>query len=187
MSICNFFYHAENDIDKKIILSDAVSPKLDTLDPVADLILRWEDGLSIPAHCFLFDARLFESIRFDTSLTNHEDWDCWLNIFSQLPTVYFLSKQLCAYRLHEASMSANKLNMYAGFLTAIKQQKTNFKETDKIFKLLSDKEALINERYRKENKFINFERRKNSKLNRLYKQYTPWPIQKIFAKLITQK
>ena len=84
-------------------------------------------------------------------------------------------------------MSANKLNMYAGFLTAIKQQKTNFKETDKVFKLLSDKEALINERYRKENKFINFERRKNSKLNRLYKQYTPWPIQKIFAKLITQK
>jgi len=183
VSICDFYYHAENDASEIITLDSDVTPHLNGLDPVADLILRWEDGLSIPAHCFLFDARLFESIRFDISLPNHEDWDCWINIFRQSPSVFFLNKPLAAYRLHESSMSTNKPNMYAGFLTAIKHQKSTFKSTDRLFKLLSDKESAIKKCYRKEKKYINFQKRKNNKLIRMLKNNTPWPIQKAVAQL----
>lgn len=183
VSICDFFYCAENNINERVIIEDSVSPELDPLDPVADLVLRWEDGLSIPVHCFLFDAKLFENIRFETSLPNHEDWDCWINVFRQSPKFYFLRKKLASYRLHESSMTANKLKMYAGFLSAIKRQKNGFKTTDRIFKLLSDKEATINERYRKEINYINFQRRQNNKLIKAFKKHTPWPIQKIIAKL----
>jgi len=47
------------------------------------LISDWENKMSIPFHCFLFDASLFKkhNITFDEQLPNHEDWDCLMNIF----------------------------------------------------------------------------------------------------------
>lgn len=44
-----------------------------------DVILNWENIVSIPIHAFLFDARIFNDLklRFDTSLKNHEDLTCF--------------------------------------------------------------------------------------------------------------
>jgi glycosyltransferase involved in cell wall biosynthesis len=92
--------------------------------PVKDLAANWETGLSIPCHCFLFDARFFteHGIRFDERLPNHEDWDCWMNIFSRAPRYQHLDEPLAVYRVSETSMSRNRKAMRRGFLRAVKKQ-----------------------------------------------------------------
>ncbi len=98
---------------------------LDAADPVLDLAARWEKGLSIPCHCFLFDARLFRdaALRFDEALPNHEDWDCWMRVFAQKPGVFFVDEKLAIYRRHDASMCRDAEEMRRGWLMALRKQR----------------------------------------------------------------
>lgn len=86
-----------------------------------ELIVRWEDDLSIPAHCFLFSGVFFshDGITFDESLSNHEDFDCWLRIFALNPRVIYIDEKLCIYRMSDGSMSCNMALMGDGFLQLI--------------------------------------------------------------------
>jgi glycosyltransferase involved in cell wall biosynthesis len=86
-----------------------------------ELISRWEATLSIPPHCFLFSADLFgeKGIRFDTQLPNHEDFECWLNIFRLRPRVSYVAEKMCIYRITDGSMSKNMKSMGEGFLQAL--------------------------------------------------------------------
>lgn len=99
-------------------------PLLDTANPVLDLAARWEKGLSIPCHCYLFDARLFQDpvLRFDTALPNHEDWDCWMRVFARKPAVHFVDEKLVVYRRHSGSMCRDAEAMRGGWLTALRKQ-----------------------------------------------------------------
>jgi len=86
-----------------------------------ELISRWETDIVIPCHSFLFSNDLFlkEDIRFDETLPNHEDFDCWLAIFSKNPHVIFNDEVLCRYRLSDYSMSTNMRLMGEGFLQVL--------------------------------------------------------------------
>ena len=86
-----------------------------------ELITRWEASLSIPPHCFLFSSDLFleKGLRFDTALRNHEDFECWLNVFRLGPSVFYLSEKLCIYRMTDGSMSKNMKAMGEGFLQVL--------------------------------------------------------------------
>jgi glycosyltransferase involved in cell wall biosynthesis len=102
-----------------------MNPDLDVDEPLRDLAMRWENGLSIPSHCFLFDARLFSQhkIRFDQTLRNHEDWDCWMRIFATKPQVFHIPEVLATYRYRPDSLSANLRPMRKGFLAAVRKQR----------------------------------------------------------------
>lgn len=100
------------------------SVQFNSTDYCTELIMRWESSLVIPPHCFLFNSYFFkgERIRFDTSLLNHEDFDCWLNIFRLHPRVYYLNEKLCIYRITNDSMSKKMRLMGEGFLDVLNKQ-----------------------------------------------------------------
>jgi glycosyltransferase involved in cell wall biosynthesis len=98
--------------------------QFNSLPRLLELITRWESSLIIPPHCWLFHAAIFrgKKMRFDTSLPNHEDFDCWVNIFRLDPTVAYFDKKLAIYRVSEGSMSRNMIKMGEGFLQVLDKQ-----------------------------------------------------------------
>jgi len=121
VSYCRPFFFLGKNLEKEIAIDRPFS-ELDLHDPVLDLARRWERGLSIPCHAFLFDTSLFDGIVFDEELPNHEDWDCWMGIFSRRPRVYFADEKLIKYRRHETSMCRDETAMRSGFLRALRKQ-----------------------------------------------------------------
>lgn len=93
---------------------------------ICELAADWETRLSIPAHCFLFNRIFFdEGIVFDESLANHEDWDCWMQIFAKAAWIGYCSGKLAIYRYHPESMCRNLVKMKEGYLQAIDKQLAN--------------------------------------------------------------
>ena len=186
LAISDYYYCDSIDINKRVLETINLSPYFDPSNALKEMIVRWEDTLSIPPHCFLFDARIFSqhSIRFNTFLPNHEDWDCWLSIFSHSPEIFFIEEKLVAYRQHDSSMTTNSLKMYSGFIKTINQQKKKFKHHPDLVNLLNIKMIKVKQIEQLEKAFIIFEAKKNSKFLKLFKKYTPWPVQKALAKFL---
>lgn len=63
-----------------------------------NLARYWNDGFTVPIHCWFFKASLLENIQFPAGLTAQEDWVMWLLIFNKSPKTYYISKQLAFYR-----------------------------------------------------------------------------------------
>jgi glycosyltransferase involved in cell wall biosynthesis len=99
--------------------------RLSEANPLLDLATAWEQGLSIPSHCFLVDARIIRTwnLRFDSSLPNHEDWDFWMKVLATKPVMRFVDERLAIYRIHGTSMSRNIPLMHQGFQKAIACQR----------------------------------------------------------------
>jgi glycosyltransferase involved in cell wall biosynthesis len=100
------------------------SVELHSTEQVVEFATRWETTLVIPPHCFLFTASFFREngIRFDTTLPNHEDFDCWLNILRLHPQVGYLADKLCIYRITDGSMSKKMRSMGEGFIQVLDKQ-----------------------------------------------------------------
>lgn len=63
-----------------------------------NLARYWNNGFTIPIHCWFFKASLLEDIQFPIGLTAQEDWVTWLRIFQKSPKTFYISKQLAFYR-----------------------------------------------------------------------------------------
>jgi len=81
-------------------------------NPLMDLVNRWETELSLPPHCFLFDARIFREhgVRFDDVLLpkGKEDWDILLQVFALPVTLQRVEKCLAVYRCAATSATAKE-------------------------------------------------------------------------------
>jgi glycosyltransferase involved in cell wall biosynthesis len=121
VSYCRPMYCVDDALDREVNANRPFA-FLDSADPVLDLATRWERELVIPIHCFLFDARLFQGVRFDETLPSHEDWDCWMRLFAQRPTLHFLDAKLAVYRRHAGAMCRDAEQMRAGWLMALRKQ-----------------------------------------------------------------
>lgn len=100
---------------------------------VLDMAVRWEFDFSIPIHAALFPAWLFQEmhIHFDETLSNHEDWDMWMQVLPLLSKAILIPDELAIYRVNPTSMcrnnsSKNKSLMRKGFIAAIEKQKNIF-------------------------------------------------------------
>ena len=116
-----------------------------------ELITRWETDLIIPCHCFLFSSDFFlkDGIRFDETLPNHEDFDCWLRIFSKNPEVIFVDEILCRYRLSNDSMSTNMRLMGEGFLQVLDKHLLIESYSTELHSLLKKKRLDVLQRYKR--------------------------------------
>jgi glycosyltransferase involved in cell wall biosynthesis len=149
VAICDYYFARSDDLQIEES-SYYTSPAFRTSNHLAELISRWETHLSIPCHCFLFDARFFSlhRVRFDESLRNHEDWECWVRIFSFQPFVSYQNIKLAVYRFHPNSISRDRRAMRQGFLNASDKLRRRFRKNDLLAKAISAKSQEIRANYR---------------------------------------
>lgn len=65
-----------------------------------NLARYWNDGFTVPIHCWFFKADLLKNIQFPIGLTAQEDWVMWLRIFQKSPKTFYISQQLAFYRMN---------------------------------------------------------------------------------------
>lgn len=148
---CDYYRAVETDLGQEQP-TRYVDPRFKGDDALMELATRWETaGLSIPPHCFLFDARFFREhgIRFDERLPNHEDWDCWMRIFALHPRVVFVDEKLAIYRLQTASMCTNVSKMRKGYLKALSKQLALNRHIPALANALRQKRHEVRRVYRK--------------------------------------
>lgn len=97
------------------------APRFFSADPELELAVRWENDLSLPIHCGLFDARLFagKDHPFNEQQANHEDFLMWLEVLARQPVIRYSESCDAFYRLNPAGMTRNHRAMYEGFRAAI--------------------------------------------------------------------
>ena len=95
-------------------------PFLNEQDYKKELILDWENKISIPCHSVLFKREILNSyaIRFNESLSNHEDWLFWAKVFYHSKEIQNNPEILAIYRIREASMASDYKLMREGFVYA---------------------------------------------------------------------
>ncbi|HEV2479885.1 MAG TPA: glycosyltransferase family 2 protein [Puia sp.] len=158
------------------------SARLHSGDKLTELITRWESSLTIPPHSFLFNASFFtdKKIRFDTSLPNHEDFDCWVTIFRLLPPITYVDKKLCIYRVTEGSMSKNMRLMGEGFLQVLDKHLGSGSQTVGLRRTLRKKRRETLKRYNRFDKMSFGE--KILLIGYLYNYYTKRICQRLLGK-----
>jgi glycosyltransferase involved in cell wall biosynthesis len=187
LSFSDYRCCAMDDLNKPASRDNFSPPEFIMENPLKDLIVRWETQFSIPPHCFLFDARFFSEygIKFDETLANHEDWDCWMQIFRLRPIVRRVPQKFAIYRLHGESMCANPGNrekMWLGYKSALQKQRTLSKNDPEMLSLLNKKLREMQKSYGMEPLPL-FWKRLVTVLIRIYRKNVPWSIQKAISKL----
>lgn len=65
-----------------------------------NLARYWNNGFTVPIHCWFFKTDLLKDIYFPIGLTAQEDWVVWLRIFQKSPKTFYIPQQLALYRLN---------------------------------------------------------------------------------------
>jgi glycosyltransferase involved in cell wall biosynthesis len=184
LAYCDY-YRAEGARLGGIAAHHLSEPHLVMSNPLLDIAARWETKLSIPIHCFLFDARFFKelAIRFDERLPTHEDWDCWMQIMRLNPVVKHTAKKMVVYRIHKESMCRDPVKMSSGFDEAIAKQLGLFWRDPEVRTVLQRKRREMRRYYlRRANKSASSIVGKWA--HRAMRQYVPWPMQKMIGRIV---
>lgn len=146
--ICDYLFFNENGTYHN---ADFCQPRFISKEPLLDLIMLWEVKLSIPPHCFLMRRDLFtkNSIQFSETLTNHEDWAAWMDIFRLKPNFTFTKRVAAHYRKHPTSMSSDPKTMYSGYLKALEAQIPFHQRDTFILRALNLKMRIVDISYEK--------------------------------------
>ena len=182
LSICDYVRTA---IEDQTMTYRRMSPVLGEKHPLDDMVMKWETEVSIPPHCFLFDAAIFKEhgVSFDESLPTHEDWECWINVFALNPTVVFIDRPLANYRVRSGSMCANKTKMRKGYLMAInKQIHLNGSNVDLVKKLRIRKKQ-IKYLYRDASPLMRMLGRCHPAVKKMYFELVPWRMQNFLSNI----
>lgn len=178
LAFCDFIYGAEGGVSQALRSDPLCKPRFQMDRPIEDIAARWETGISIPIHCFLFDARLFREhgICFDERLPNHEDWDCWMRIFALNPRIEHVPRALAIYRQYPGSVSRNLERMRRTFRTAVDAQLLLCGKDPVLRKILKRKRTEMD---------ANYARRMRAERLRLVwsKSWVPSPIQRALGRL----
>lgn len=85
---------------------------------LSEFLYRWERGFSVPIHCGLFRQRVFERIKFDTTVTGKEDWIFWSQQAHEGRRFGYLPVNGAIYRQHPHGMSKSYRAMGNNLLIA---------------------------------------------------------------------
>lgn len=113
-----------------------------------NILMDWDIKYSIPIHCGLFSSKLIKGIRFNEDLKAKEDWVFWLDYFKKKPIVTFINKPMAIYRLHNSSMTQDKIHMLENWkkVYELLYDKFDTKYQSLLFKKITNE--ITNERYR---------------------------------------
>jgi len=150
LAYCDYANVLTLDIERLVLPGPfRLPPRLDHERPLADLARSWETSVSIPAHCFLLERRIFAEfgIRFDERLPSHEDWDCWMRVLDLKPTLRYVDQALALYHRRPGSVSSNRRLMRRGFLRAVELQLRRHRHDADLAAVLAAKRAEVLARY----------------------------------------
>jgi glycosyltransferase involved in cell wall biosynthesis len=178
VSYCDYVCCYIDDISATL---ESLRPALQEENPFNDIMLKWETELSIPVHCFMFDAAFFREgrITFDERLPNHEDWECWMNVFALKPRVVFVNKVLAYYRVRRESLCRDRTRMRQGYLAAIDRQIRKRSADKEIVGKLKSRRKEIRYRYRDVGPVMRIMERFPPGLRKKYHDHVPWRIQRL--------
>lgn len=170
--------YVRSSIDDETVTFKRKTPVLQQQKPLDDLIMKWETEVSIPPHCFLFDAAFFNKhgIAFDETLPTHEDWDCWMSVFSCYPEVIFIDLPLANYRVRNDSMCSNRLKMRNGYLMAINKQITKNRANKEVVMKLKNRKKEIRHLYQDVSPIMRLIERCHPVVGNMYIENVPWRI-----------
>ncbi len=170
------------DIDNMANTYERISPLLQNEKPFDDILMKWETDLTIPIHCFLFDAALFKDnrIAFNERLRANEDWECLMNVFALKPKVVFIDRVLAYYRVRRDSRCRNKVMMRQSFLTAINKQIHKNRSNKEVVKKLKKREKEIRYRYRDVSPIMRLLEMFPPAVKKYYLENVRWGIQRLF-------
>ena len=94
-----------------------------------NLARYWNDGFTVPIHCWFFKAALFEDIQFPEDLTAQEDWVVWMRIFQNSPKTYYIPKHLAFYRINPDGRT-NTSDFFKETLQAVNYMKHYVSDAD---------------------------------------------------------
>lgn len=176
------------DIDDMTVLYEHVSPVMQNEKPFNDIMLKWETGLAIPVHCFIFDAALFKEngIAFDESLQSNEDWECWMNVFALEPKAFFVDRVLAYYRVRKDSRCRNRVKMRKSYLTAIDKQININRLNAEVLESLYIRKEQIKYLYRDVNLLSRLMKICPPVVKNIYSMIVPWRIRMRFQRLFVE-
>jgi glycosyltransferase involved in cell wall biosynthesis len=94
-----------------------------------NLARYWNDGFTVPIHCWFFKATLLEIIQFPEGLSAQEDWVMWLRIFQKTPKTYYIPKTFAFYRINPNGRT-NTADFFEETLEAINYMKHYLSDAD---------------------------------------------------------
>lgn len=177
ISICDYFPF-EDKTGKRVDWR-YLTPFLDEQYYKKEIILDWENKVSIPCHCVLFKKEIlnFYVIRFDETLPNHEDWVFWSKIFYHSEKIQNYPEILAMYRIREVSMVADYKLMREGYVLAAHSLINYFEKIDdkefveysklKLQQILERNNQITSRRRQTINALKRIFRRLNARLNRV--------------------
>jgi len=171
LAYCDYIYCDIDDITNTF--TGRMSPVLQKEKPFDDIMMKWETELRIPVHCFMFDDALFKEsgIAFDDGLPNHEDWECWMNLFALNPRVVFIDQTLAYYRIRTGSLCRNRAKMREGYISAINKQIQKHKRDKEVVKKLNIRKKQIKYVYRDVAPLIRIMERCHPIIKKIYNIY----------------
>jgi glycosyltransferase involved in cell wall biosynthesis len=167
--------------DGQLVQDEYTEPRFVSYDYELELAIRWETDLSIPIHAALFDRRLFANGTklFNTSLPNHEDFEMWMRLLAERPTVRYTQEVDAVYRCTSNGMTRNRQAMYDGYIRAIETLQKSGQLRSEVRGALRAKVPIVDNSY-------GLNRR--SKLRKFLeaasaRRLIPWRVQAYFQRL----
>lgn len=144
LSHCDYYYCPADDTTAELPHLYRSPAFNDAGRALQEMAFRWQTELSIPIHSFLFDSAFFSEhgIRFDESMENNEDWDCWMHILSLRPSVFYVDRRLAVYRCHTLARTQDFRVMRRGYIRAIRKWRAIYRRDPEMRDLLTRKIAV---------------------------------------------
>lgn len=85
-----------------------------------NILYQWDNGFSIPIHCGLFKASLFDAFRFPEHIKAKEDWIMWVTLFKLQPKASYIDRPMAFYRKNPESMvRSNHMDIGSQYINAV--------------------------------------------------------------------
>jgi len=104
ISISGYLAFKHPDVTKGV----STNTELNGESPLHEFVYRWEKGLCIPIHCFLYRKYVIDEVGgFREDLPDHEDWDFHLRVSINYYHYIHDPTQFALYRTHDKSICRN--------------------------------------------------------------------------------
>jgi glycosyltransferase involved in cell wall biosynthesis len=130
-------------------IGETSDTKFDESKSVDEIVLRWEHGLCIPIHCFLYKKTVFKEVGiFDVNFKKHEDWHFHIRCAMGNYKYIHNPEKFARYRVHANSSCRTGGVLMSEYKAAVMNSLALSRKMPKHLKNFLQKEVLkISKKY----------------------------------------